>query len=784
MHVIRTIAALAAFAFTVSAGIAAAHGPGGDAALETVREPSVAAQESLAGTVHEFVVADTTRGTSQRYVELQLADGSLVALQGPLADTLVKDSRVEVSGIRRGKPLAVDTVRSLPGAPATTAKAVMEVDGTLAILHADYFVDGSSTFVFEVHQASGKVQQLHLGSMPATLEPGMKVRVLGRAEPDGESMIPDRITVLARASTSDATQGAVTKAATANSVLVVMANFQNTAAPALTSAQAQQVMTSNADSVANFFRETSYGQQVMNVTVTPGWSAMNLAQPTTCGSTDWKAIGTAADAAAKGWGAAYDPTAYNFVVYVFPAVPACGWIGLAYINSPHKAWINGVGAFRTSTIVHEMGHNYGLLHAASLRCTGAPIGGSCAASEYGDPFGAMGNQRAMHYSARQKSKLGWIPASTVLTHTGGSATYTLSPLELSGGATYAVKIPTAASNRTYWLEFRQPIGFDSPLSGFPNNGAQVRVANPFETLCSGCDTYSDDTELLDMTPSTSSFTDATLPVGSTFSDPSYGINVTVLSATASAMTVRVGTGGALATTTTSLASSANPSISGSAITLTATVTGASPTGSVTFSLGSCGAVPLSGTGNARSAACGVSGLSSGTYVVTATYSGDAANAASTGSLTQNVQSTLLPASVPVYRFNTGAYHFYTNSESEKNYVLANFPSWNLEGVAFYADAASSPQTAPVYRFNTGTFHFYTISENEKNYILANLPNYVLEGIAFYASQTSVSQTLPVYRFNTGTEHFYTISANEKNYVLANLPGYKLEGIAFYARTSP
>src|SRR5512141_2567539 len=112
MRLIRTIAALAAFAFTVSAGIAAAHGPGGEAALETVREPTVAAQESLAGTVHEFVVDDTTRGTSQRYVELQLADGSLVALQGPLADTLVKDSRVEVSGIRRGKPLAVDTVRS------------------------------------------------------------------------------------------------------------------------------------------------------------------------------------------------------------------------------------------------------------------------------------------------------------------------------------------------------------------------------------------------------------------------------------------------------------------------------------------------------------------------------------------------------------------------------------------------------------------------------------------------------------------------------------------------
>src|SRR5678815_714492 len=115
-----------------------------------------------------------------------------------------------------------------------------------------------------------------------------------------------------------------------------------------------------------------------------------------------------------------------------------------------------------------MGHNYGLLHAASLRCA-TSIGGACSSSEYGDPFDAMGNQRAMHYNAMQKAKLAWIPPMSVKTHTGGSATYTLSPLETGGATTYAVKIPTAASNRTYWLEFRQPIGFDSPLAAFNSN---------------------------------------------------------------------------------------------------------------------------------------------------------------------------------------------------------------------------------------------------------------------------------------------------------------------------
>src|SRR5262249_39053833 len=150
-----------------------------------------------------------------------------------------------------------------------------------------------------------------------------------------------------------------------------------------------------------------------------------------------------------------------------------------------------------------------LLHAGSLSCGSASIGGSCSVAEYGDPWDTMGNQRAMHYNAAQKSLLGWIPASSVKTHSSGSASYTLSPLESAGGATYTVKIPTTNSSRTYWIEFRQPIGFDAPLASYPTNGVQVRVSSPFE-WSSG----SDDTEIVDMTPgSGGGFGDSALLVG-------------------------------------------------------------------------------------------------------------------------------------------------------------------------------------------------------------------------------------------------------------------------------
>ena len=650
MQVVRRLAAIiVSVSLALSCSATLAHGPSERALLaRTEVEPRSEAAATLTGTVNEIIIDDLTRGTSHRYLDLIADDGSIVPLQGRAAEGLAKNARVEVSGRRQGQALEVEGVRTVAsgGASAGAEKSVIELDGTLAMLHADDFAGGKSMFVYEVHLAQGGVRRLRMGSLPVPLEPGMRVRVAGRVERDGESVTPERLTILALPTSTIATDGAVAKAATANSVLVIMANFSNTVAPAYTAAQAQQVMTTNDDSVANFFRETSYGQQLMNVTVTPSWVRMNLAQPASCGSSDWGNIGSSADAAAKALGAAYDPAAYQFVVYLFPRVSACGWLGLAYISRPHKAWINGVNAFGTGTIAHEMGHNFGLLHAASLRCNGAVIGGTCSSTEYGDPFDTMGNQRTMHYNAMQKAKLGWIPASSVKTHTGGSATYTLSPLETTGGATYAIKIPTTSTNRTYWLEFRQPIGFDAELASYPNNGAQVRVSSPFETMCGGCDNYSDDTQMLDMTPATSSFTDATLVVGKTFTDSSYGLNVTVTSATASALTIQVSSGGATppspAPTTTTITGTPNPSMAAAMVTFTATVAGSSPTGSVTFTDGGnpipgCGAVNVSGSGNVRTGACATITLAAGSHSVAAAYSGDGGNAASASApMTQTV----------------------------------------------------------------------------------------------------------------------------------------------------
>jgi len=94
----------------------------------------------------------------------------------------------------------------------------------------------------------------------------------------------------------------------------------------------------------------------------------------------------------------------------------------------------------------------------------------------------------------------------------------------------------------------------------------------------------------------------------------------------------------LAASATGLVSSINPSAFGQSVTFTATVTGKSPTGSVTFNDGStpiCTAVALS-TGKAK---CVTSGLTAGSHAISANYSGDANNAGSASpTLTQVVNA--------------------------------------------------------------------------------------------------------------------------------------------------
>jgi hypothetical protein len=606
-----------AFVVAFAVSPVAAH-QGSNGFFSPPQAPSADAKLVAAvGTVRELVVDNRVSGIVTRYIALRLDDGSTVALRGAGLDGLLAGQRVEATGTAAGTTLFVTSTRAVAGAPASDAQGGMSAQGKLALAHADYFSEGRGEYSVHVISDDGNATVLELAVVPEVLQIGMSVIAQGTLSADGASLQANRITVLALpAPADDPAQAPVT-----NKVLVILIKFTNSpAADPFTAAAVDQVMRTDAGSVANYYSEVSYGQQLLNVTVT-NWLSANAAKPTGCSYTS---VGSLANTAATAAG--YNLANYNNKFYVMPYDSACGWAGLAYIGGPLTAWSNGYNYL--GVYGHELGHNFTLLHAGSLGCTGQAIGGSCSVTEYGDPFDIMGNIGTMHFNAMQKSHLNWIPASSVITHSSGNAIYTLSPLESAGQSTYAVKIP-AAANRTYWLEYRQPIGFDLPIASYPNNGAQIRVASPLQ-FTSG----NDDTEILDMTLGTpGNFNDAALLVGQTYTDSTYGISINVVSATPSALTLSVTSGGA-APTSTLLASSLNPSTVGASITFTATVTGVAPTGSINFKEGGntisgCSASAVAGAGNSRTATCTTSAIPFGTRSIVAVYSGDAANAPST-----------------------------------------------------------------------------------------------------------------------------------------------------------
>ncbi len=92
--------------------------------------------------------------------------------------------------------------------------------------------------------------------------------------------------------------------------------------------------------------------------------------------------------------------------------------------------------------------------------------------------------------------------------------------------------------------------------------------------------------------------------------------------------------------------------------------------------------------------------------------------------------------LPVFRFyntKTGT-HFYTISVSERDGILAYYPQFAYEGPAYYAMPADAADgRVGMFRFynrNTGT-HFYTASPAERDKIVADYPHFTFEGIAFY-----------------------------------------------------
>ncbi|HUG48444.1 MAG TPA: fibronectin type III domain-containing protein [Candidatus Limnocylindria bacterium] len=286
----------------------------------------------------------------------------------------------------------------------------------------------------------------------------------------------------------------------------------------------------NTKSVAAYFSEVSNGRLSLTGDVF-GYYTIE-AKTSTCNHSDWA---TKARQMATASGVKLDE--YDYIVHAFGRVSGCWWGGLAQVYGRYN-WING--SMTPYVTMHELGHNMGAHHASTMTCTSGGsrvrLSSNCSVSEYGDPFDVMGQNASggnlqRHLQAWHRRQVGFLHSSDQLTVTVNGH-YTLATAQIAGGSPRSLRI-RRNSSEFFYLEYRQPYGLFDTYSSTAAvvNGVLVRIAP---------DTKRSQSFLLDMNPSTSSFSDAALAVGQTFNRGGISIRTTSIGPKSARLRIQVG----------------------------------------------------------------------------------------------------------------------------------------------------------------------------------------------------------------------------------------------------
>jgi len=275
-------------------------------------------------------------------------------------------------------------------------------------------------------------------------------------------------------------------------------------------------------SVKGLYEESSYGLFSMTGSVFGPFTVTS--SDFNC-DTNYSAWGQAAlqQATAQGFNAA----AWDNILYYFPLYSqlGCPWAGRGTMPGK-EAWI-ALNDF--TSISHEMGHNFGLDHAALDSNNDGVL---AAADEYADGSCTMGSSyKPMHFNGSHMAQLGWIyslGSAVQEFSTRGTFDRTLSALELNptsvGTPQLLIAKPIFGTDRPYYLSFRKDIGYYSQMSASTNgNPNKVHIERMGGVT-------------------SKSYGVAALGVGGSFYDRHLGFRFTVLSISGNTANVRVEVG--------------------------------------------------------------------------------------------------------------------------------------------------------------------------------------------------------------------------------------------------
>lgn len=414
---------------------------------------------------------------------------------------------------------------------------------------------------------------------------------------------------------------------------VVLVDFQDNATQPKTASQAGTLVFGN---VSDFLWENSYHHTFLSGD-TFGWFTLPMSASVCDTDTLVNEANNAAIAAGANLGA------YTQIIYMFPKT-GCSWAGLGGMSASGQklVYINGANAFDQRVVAHEMGHGFQLDHSDALECGATSIGGTCTDLDQASPDDTMGS-RAGHYNAFQKERLGWLgaigmPAITTVTTSGR---YTLEPLETQTTGVKALKIrqgtdPASGQAVWYYLEYRQPTGFDAILASVGTLTSGVSIIRGMPSNTGSINTMIDTTPESNTLGRLTDFEDGALLPGRSFTDTGAGVTISVVSADASGAVVDVtlpsGSGAGTCTRATPALTVSGPTgavAAGSSATYTVALTNMDSSACTATSFALARTVPAGWSGTLGATSLSLSPGASGSTTLTVV----SANAATAGGYT-------------------------------------------------------------------------------------------------------------------------------------------------------
>lgn len=406
-------------------------------------------------------------------------------------------------------------------ASTQVSRIKVTVEGTLE-LRFDDPVDGEGRETFFLNTGEERFELDFQGRIPQ-LSAGSRVRASGRMR--NHKLNVEDGTVLAAATTNHAVGE--------QRQLVMLFNFQDQPSnKPWTAAYIQDLLFNQ---VNQYYQQASFGQTWVTGDIV-GWYTIPV------NGSDCAANRTqAAENGARALG--YNPDNYTHKIYIYPSTSCASSGGTTWVSTDSsgnvKTWMYISGSATSYILTHEFGHSLGFRHSNSLSCGGVTFGTGCTHVEYGDNYDVMGYYNNGVLNSYHRDLAGWLgPRIQTVTSDG---TYSLTPTAGSDSGLKAIKIPqaydaTTNSTTYYYVEYRQPVGYDSFLSSYPavTSGVLLRlgtIGGDLNKLVLG-------SELLDATPTVAGANQA-LAVGKSYTNPSIPVTVTVLSANSTGAAVSV-----------------------------------------------------------------------------------------------------------------------------------------------------------------------------------------------------------------------------------------------------